>query len=150
MSTSPYISSGVSGSPVSANRVPNYGATFIGDGNAPVCQVLAAPTSLTATTAAQTLTVDELISSVILSTGGAKTVTTPTGALLDAALPGAPTGMSLLFSVCNLATSGAVTIAGGTGITTTSVPSLAVAASTSASFYLRKTGQNTYDLFRLA
>ena len=106
------------------------------------------PTAISATA---TLTVAQLLSAIITASGTtAKTLTLPTGTLTDAgvASPALPVNGCFDWAVINTGTSsGAVTVAAGTGHTL--VGSATIAIATSAGFRTRKTAANTFVTYRL-
>lgn len=106
-------------------------------------------TAIGSYTGAATVTAAELISGLLTYTGAGHTLTLPTAALLDAAVPNAGVGSYFEFGVN--ATTGTATLAGGTGITTnaTGVGSLLVTAASSARFRLVKTGTAAWNLYRV-
>jgi hypothetical protein len=91
-----------------------------------------APTLYTTTA---TITVAELATRILSYTGAGHTLTLPTPALLDAAMPNVQQNDSFDFSV--IATTGIATIGLPTGITNVGI--LTTAASTATMFRLRKT-----------
>ncbi len=105
-------------------------------------------TSIGSYTGNATVTVTELLSGLLSYTGAGHTLTLPTAALIDAALPSAKTGSFIEFGVN--ATTGTGTVAVGTGITATATAgSLAVAAAASARFRLVKTGTAAWNIYRV-
>ena len=107
-----------------------------------------APTALSATA---TLTIAQLLTAIVTVSGtAAKTLTLPTGTLTDAgvAAPALPVDGCFDWGIINTGTStGAVTIAAGTGHTL--VGSATVAIGTSAGFRTRKTAANTFVTYRV-
>ena len=107
-----------------------------------------APTALAATA---TLTTAQLLTGIVTTSGTvAITLTLPTGTLSDAGVtgPALPVNGSFDWTVINTGTStGAVTMAAGTGHTI--VGSTAVAIGSSAGFITRKTAANTFVTYRL-
>lgn len=102
----------------------------------------------TSKAAAATLTVAELKTGIINTTGTTYTVTLPTGTAIDAGFTGAPTtNIGFDFYVVNTA-AGIITIAVNTGVT--SLGTLTVATGVSAHFRLRRTAANTYVVYRLS
>ena len=73
----------------------------------------------TKTTGAETITVAQMIDGIIFQNGAqaAHNLTTPTAALLVAALKDAKVGDTFLFTVCNHAGGAAITVVGGSGVT---------------------------------
>ena len=107
-----------------------------------------APTALAATA---TLTTAQLLTGIVTTSGTvAITLTLPTGTLTDAGVtgPALPVNGSFDWAVINTGTSsGAVTMAAGTGHTL--VGGTGVAIGTSAGFRTRKTAANTFVTYRL-
>ena len=105
----------------------------------------------TAKSASATLTIAELLTSIVTTSGTAAiTLTLPTGTLSDAGVtaPALPVNGCFDWAVINTGTSsGAVTVAAGTAHTL--VGSATVAIGTSAGFRTRKTGANTFVTYRL-
>ena len=126
-----------------AMRIDNQGNTYIETGV--FWQYAPAPTAKSTTA---TLTVAELQTGIISTTGTTYTVTMPTGTAIDAGFTGVPaTGIGFDFYVVNTA-SGTITMAVNTGVT--SLGTLTVATGVSAHFRLRRTAANTYVLYRLS
>ena len=107
-----------------------------------------APTALSATA---TLTIAQLLTGIVTTSGTvAMTLTLPTGTLCDAGVtgPALPVNGCFDWAIINTGTSsGAVTMAAGTGHTL--VGSATVAIGTSAWFRTRKTAANTYVTYRV-
>ena len=105
----------------------------------------------TAKSATATLTIAELLTGIVTTSGTAAiTLTLPTGTLTDAGVtaPALPVNGCFDWAVINTGTSsGAVTVAAGTGHTL--VGSATVAIGTSAGFRTRKTAANTFVTYRL-
>lgn len=110
--------------------------------------VIDAPTP-TAKTGDATLTIAELLTSIITATkASAVALTLPTGTLTDAGVT-LDADQGFTWSVINLgSSSGAVTMTAGTDHTYVGEPVVAIA--TSARFLTRKTAANTYVTYRLA
>lgn len=106
------------------------------------------PTAISATA---TLTIAQLLGAIITVSGTtAKTLTLPTGTLTDAGItsPALPVNGCFEWTIINTGTSsGAVTMAAGTGHTL--VGSATVAIGTSAGFRTRKTAGNTFVSYRI-
>ena len=106
------------------------------------------PTALSATA---TLTMAQLLTGIVTTSGTvAITLTLPTGTLSDAGVtgPALPVNGCFDWAVINAGTSsGAVTLAAGTGHTI--VGSTGVAIGTSAGFRSRKTAANTFVTYRV-
>ena len=105
----------------------------------------------TAKSASATLTIAELLTGIVTTSGTvAITLTLPTGTLTDAGVtaPALPVGGCFDWAIINTGTSsGAVTVAAGTGHTL--VGGATVAIGTSAGFRTRKTAANTFVTYRL-
>ena len=102
----------------------------------------------TSKSAAATLTIAELLTSIIQYTGAAANLTLPTGNAIDAGVPASlPVDLSFDFSIINTG-SGAATVVTNTGLTT--VGNLAVAAGDSGLFRVRKTAANTFTVYRIS
>ena len=130
--------------------LPNgAGGYQIGDGNVNEAQlfVQGAPTAVAA---AATMTSAQLASGMFVFNGTAGNLTLPTVALLEADISSAEkVNAAFDFIVINAdAGSDAVTLATGTGWTIVGVA--AVAASTSAQFRARKTGDGAWTAYRIA
>ena len=106
-------------------------------------------------TAAATVTTTELLTGLLSATlaGGAANLTLPTGTQLDAAFSNAvaPALIGSSFDFGVNATTNTATLVGGTGVTTNAAGagSMAVAAAASATFRLVKTGDATWNLYRV-
>ena len=80
-----------------------------------------------------------------------RSYTLPTVALLEAALPSANVGNTVDFVIINLASSNYdITLVAGTGWTITSGGVVVVQELSSAQFRGRKTGDGTWQLYRIA
>ena len=105
----------------------------------------------TAKSASATLTIAELLTRIVTTSGTAAiTLTLPTGTLTDAGItgPALPVNGCFDWAVINTGTSsGAVTVAAGTAHTI--VGSTGVAIGTSAGFRSRKTAANTFVAYRV-
>ena len=105
----------------------------------------------TAKSASATLTIAELLTGIVTTSGtSAITLTLPTGTLTDAGVtaPALPVNGCFDWAVINTGTSaGAVTVTAGTGHTL--VGSATVAIGTSAGFRTRKTAANTFVSYRV-
>ena len=108
-----------------------------------------APTAKAATT---TLTIAELLTGLITTSGTvAISLTLPTGTLSDAgiAAPALPVNGCFDWSIVNIGTSAAVvTMVAGTAHTIVGGATLAIA--TSANFRTRKTAANTFVTYRIS
>ena len=105
----------------------------------------------TAKSATGTLTIAELLTGIIVTSGtAAQSYTLPTGTLTDAGItaPALPVNGSFDWSMVNTGTStAAVTMLAGTGHTI--VGAAVVAIGTSAGFRTRKTAANTFVTYRI-
>lgn len=101
----------------------------------------------TSKAAVATLTIAELLTSIILTIGTTFTLTLPTGTAIDAGFVSPTTDTAFEFSVINTA-SGTIAMAVNTGVT--SIGTLTVVAGASARFKLRRTAANTYVIYRIA
>ena len=105
----------------------------------------------TAKSASATLTIAELLTQIVTTSGTvAMTLTLPTGTLTDAGVtgPALPVNGCFDWATINTGTSaGAVTLAAGTGHTL--VGAVGVAIGTSAGFRTRKTAANTFVSYRV-
>ena len=96
----------------------------------------------------QTISVNQILGGIARFTGaaGAVTYTTPTAALLLAAMPAMDIGDTYVFMVSNTAAQ-AATLAGGTDVT--AVAGNLVVNATSKMFVLEKTSATTMNLYGL-
>ena len=130
--------------------LPNgAGGYQVGDGNIgeAILSVQGAPTAVAA---AATMTAAELSNGLFVFNGAAGNLTLPTVALVEADITAAAkVNASFDFVIINIDASGSdsVTLAVGTGWTI--VGAAAVAASTSAHFRARKTGEGSWTAYRL-
>ena len=128
--------------------LPNgAGGYQLGDGNLTEV-VLGTQPAPTAKTAAATLTAAELATGIITYTGAAVALTVPTGAALDAAFSSMKVDSSFDFSIINTDATDAATVTANTGCTLVGVA--AVAAVSSCTWRVRKTGDATYIFYRIA
>jgi hypothetical protein len=97
--------------------------------------------------AAATLTVADLKTGIITYTGGAATLTLPTGTLTEGGFAGIYTNMTFEWSVINTG-AGICTIGAGTAHTIVGSGSVAIGAS--ARFTSRRTAANTFVSYRLS
>jgi hypothetical protein len=120
--------------PTPALPIGGGGLTFVNGlpGEAVLCQQVAPATYA----AVATLTAADLLTRLIVCSGTTYTVTTPTAALLDAAMPNAQQNDSIDFSII-ATSSGTITLGLGTGVT--AVGTMTVATATATMFRLRKT-----------
>ena len=131
--------------------LPNgSGGYQVGSGNLSeaVLSVQTIPSVLTGDT---TLTGAQVAVGLVICNKGSDaglTVTTPTAALLDAAVPSAKVGSALTLVICNnnnSGTSSTVTVTAGTGVT--SYGSLTVARFGSNTYRFVKTGDAAWSMF---
>ena len=132
--------------------LPNgAGGYQLGDGNQSesVMGYAAAPATATDTA---TLTAAQVLNGIILSTPtAAAAYTLPTVADLEAALSSANVGSTVDFVVVNLASSNYdITMTTNTGWTVTGGGVVVVQEASSAQFRARKTGDGTWQLYRIA
>lgn len=120
--------------------------TFTGRVSTPfVVKTQATPTSKST---AATLTVSEVLASIIQYTGSADNLTLPLGTSLETAFtPALAVNDSFDISIINTG-SGAVTLLVNTGVT--SIGNLVVSNGTSACFRIRKTASNTFIIYRIS
>jgi len=132
--------------------LPNgAGGYQVGDGNLNEVQIDVQAAPATATDTA-TLTVAQLTNGIILATPtAAAAYTLPTVALLEATVSSAKVNSSFDFVVINLASSNYdITMTTATGWTVTGGGVMVVQEASSATFRARKTGDGTWQLYRLA
>jgi hypothetical protein len=133
--------------------LPSVGGGYqIGDGNLNEIPLFAAPAPQAATSTA-TLTAAQVTGEWLVAnpSTSAATYTLPTAAALDAVLTNAKVGSTFdLFLVNTGTSSGAVTLALGTGITDGGNALVAVAVTSSALFRFRKTGDAAYVVYKIA
>ena len=131
--------------------LPNgAGGYQIGDGNLLEAQltVQTIPTTLTGDT---TLTADQVVVGLVVCNKGSDatlTVTLPTAALLDAAIPSAKVGSAFELTICNNNNTGAsstVPVTTGTGIT--NVGSVTVPPHGAHTYRVVRTGDAAYSAF---
>ncbi len=102
--------------------------------------------AITSKGAAATLTASELRAQIIQYTGAAAALTLPTGTDLQTSI-GDGTNLAFDFSVINTG-SGTATVTTNTGMTLVGL--MTVAASTSGSFRAKRTGTNTFTIYRMS
>lgn len=132
--------------------LPNgAGGYQLGDGNRDEAVMGYSATPVTATDTA-TLTAAQVLNGIILATPtAAAAYTLPTVANLEAALSSAIVGNTVDFTVINLASSNYdITMTTNTGWTVTGGGVVVVQEASSATFRGRKTGDGTWQLYRLA
>jgi len=138
--------------------LPNSGGGYqFTDGNVNeiIMGVQAAPQTATATA---TLTVAQTTGGVLVGNPSttAATYTLPTAAAIDAVLTNAKINSTFELKIINLGTStGLITVAAGTGITTVGNLVIAITGSSAgvggaAQFLFRKTGDAAYTVYRIA
>ena len=132
--------------------LPNgAGGYQVGDGNLSEVQINVQAAPATATDTA-TLTVAQITNGLILATPtAAAAYTLPTVALVEATVSSAKNNSSFDFTVVNLATADYdITMTTATGWTITGGGVMVIQQASSAQFRARKTGDGTWQLYRLA
>jgi hypothetical protein len=132
--------------------LPNgAGGYQLGDGNLSEVQINVQAAPATATDTA-TLTVAQVTNGLILATPtAAAAYTLPTVALVEATVSSAKNNSSFDFTVVNLASSDYdITMTTATGWTITGGGVMVIQQASSAQFRARKTGDGTWQLYRLA
>jgi hypothetical protein len=132
--------------------LPNgAGGYQLGDGNLSEVQINVQAAPATAADTA-TLTVAQITNGLILATPtAAAAYTLPTVALVEATVSSAKNNSSFDFTVVNLASSDYdITMTTATGWTITGGGVMVVQQASSAQFRARKTGDGTWQLYRLA
>lgn len=132
--------------------LPNgAGGYQLGDGNLNEVQINVQAAPATATDTA-TLTVAQITNGIILATPtAAAAYTLPTVALLEATVSSAKVNSSFDFVVVNLASSNYdITMTTASGWTVTGGGVMVVQEASSATFRARKTGDGTWQLYRIA
>ena len=133
--------------------LPNgAGGYQVGAGNRDETVMGAAAAPQTATSTA-TLTAAQILGGMLVAnpSTSAATYTLPTASAIDSALPNATAGSTFDLNIVNTGTSsGAVTLALGTGITDGGNALVAVAVTSSAMFRFRKTADGAYTVYKVA
>ena len=132
--------------------LPNgAGGYQVGDGNLSEVQINVQAAPATAADTA-TLTVAQITNGLILATPtAAAAYTLPTVALVEATVSSAKNNSSFDFTVVNLATADYdITMTTATGWTITGGGVMVIQQASSAQFRARKTGDGTWQLYRLA
>jgi hypothetical protein len=132
--------------------LPNgAGGYQLGDGNLSEVQINVQAAPATATDTA-TLTVAQITNGLILATPtAAAAYTLPAVALVEATVSSAKNNSSFDFTVVNLASSDYdITMTTATGWTITGGGVMVIQQASSAQFRARKTGDGTWQLYRLA
>ena len=128
--------------------LPNgAGGYQLGDGNLNEINMVT-QVAPTAKAAAATLTAAELATGIITFNGTAGALTVPLGTDLDAAFPSMKVNSCFEFNIINTDAADAATVTANTGCTLVGVA--AVAAVTSCTWRVRKTGDATYVFYRVA
>ncbi len=128
--------------------LPNgAGGYQFGDGNLNEINMVT-QVAPTAKAAAATLTPAELATGIITFNGTAGALTVPLGADLDNAFPSMKVNSCFEFSIINTDAADAATVTANTGCTLVGVA--AVAAVSSCTWRVRKTGEATYVFYRVA
>lgn len=133
--------------------IPNgAGGYQLGDGNLSEATMGYSAAPVTATDTA-TLTAAQVLNGIILATPtAAASYTLPTVALLETTLSSAKVGSTIDFVIVNLASNSSydITLVAGTGWTITGGGAVVVQELSSAQFRGRKTGDGTWQLYRIA
>jgi hypothetical protein len=132
--------------------LPNgAGGYQVGAGNSNETILGAASAPQTATDTA-TLTAAQIVNGMLVATPTANaTLTLPTAALIDAAIPNARVGSTFDLSLVNAAAATYTTaFALGAGITNGGNAVVSLAAATSAMFRFRKTADGAYVVYKIA
>ena len=128
--------------------LPNgAGGYQLGDGNLNEINMVT-QVAPTAKAAAATLTPAELATGIITFNGTAGALTVPLGADIDNAFPSMKVDSCFDFVIINTDAADAATVTANTGCTLVGVA--AVAAVTSCTWRVRKTGAATYVFYRIA
>ena len=128
--------------------LPNgAGGYQFGDGNLNEINMVT-QVAPTAKAAAATLTAAELATGIITFNGTAGALTVPLGTDLDAAFPSMKVDSCFDFSIINTDAADAATVTANTGCTLVGVA--AVAAVSSCTWRVRRTGTATYVFYRIA
>ena len=133
--------------------LPNgAGGYQVGDGNLnePIIGYAAAPQTATSTA---TLSVAQILGGMLVANPSttAAVYTLPSGSAIEDALTSAKTGSTFDLSIVNTGTSsGTVTLVMGTGLTDGGNALVAVAITSSATFRFRRTGEDTWSVYKIA
>ena len=130
------------------------GGYQLGDGNVNEIRLGYSAAPQTATSTA-TLTVAQITGNILVAnpSTSAATYTLPTAAAIDAALGNAKVGSTFDLFIVNIGTSsGAITLATGTGITDggNATTSGGIAVTSSVMFRFRKTGDAAWTVYKIA
>jgi hypothetical protein len=128
---------------------PKTGGGYqIGDGNLNEAVISITPDPSATKTTAATLTMAELTSGLIPCTSsGNYSLTTMTGAEIDAYITNAKVGTTFDLAICHQSATNVVTLAGGTGVTVVGLAT--VTGITSGSFRFRRTGTAAWSAYRI-
>ena len=122
-----------------------------GNSNETILSASAAPQTATDTA---TLTAAQIVNGMLVVTPTANsTLTLPTAALIDAAIPNARAGSTFDLAVVNAAAATytvAFSVTGATGVTNGGNAVTSLAAATSALFRFRKTADGAYTVYKIA
>lgn len=129
--------------------IPSVGGGYqVGDGNLNEAVIKITPDPSATKTAAATLTMVELTSGLIPCTSsGNYSLTTMTGAEIDAYITNAKVGTTFDLAICHQSATNVVTLAGGTGVTVVGLAT--VTGITSGSFRFRRTGTAAWSAYRI-
>jgi hypothetical protein len=120
-----------------------------GNNNETILSYSAAPQTATDTA---TLTAAQIVGGILVATPTANaTLTLPTAALIDAAIPNARVGSTFDLALINAAAATyTAALALSTGVTNGGNAVVSLAAATSALFRFRKTGDAAYVVYKIA
>jgi hypothetical protein len=120
-----------------------------GNNNETILSYSAAPQTATDTA---TLTAAQIVGGMLVATPTANaTLTLPTAALIDAAIPNARVGSTFDLALINAAAATyTAALALSTGVTNGGNAVVSLAAATSAMFRFRKTGDAAYVVYKIA
>lgn len=120
-----------------------------GNNNETILSASAAPQTATDTA---TLTAAQIVGGILVATPTANaTLTLPTAALIDAAIPNARVGSTFDLALINAAAAThTAAFALSTGVTNGGNAVVSLAAATSALFRFRKTGDAAYVVYKIA
>ena len=129
--------------------LPNVGGGYqVADGNTNELTMTVRP-QVNAISAAYTLTAADFASGIVSATSsGNYAVTTPTGAVMDAAFTNAKVGSSFEFSITHGSATNVITLtAGASGVTIVGLAT--VTGITSGTWVFRKTAAATWSAYRI-
>ncbi len=129
---------------------PKTGGGYqVGDGNLNEAVVTITPDPSATKTTTATLTMAELTSGLIPCTSsGNYSLTTMTGAEIDAYITNAKVGTTFNLAICHQSATNVVTLVGGTGVTVVGLAT--VTGITSGQFRFRRTGTSAWSAYRIS